>query len=435
MKDMRFSVIGMCLMVLASGAFAQGKYGASPEDSLTCVQNLSVYSEYYKQKAYDNAIPAWKKAMVVCPKSSKNMYVRGVTMYQKRIVKEKDPARKRELLDTLYWIYDRRIEFFGEEAKVKGRKGGDILRFDKENLVDAYKTLGESVELAKEKTDAAVLVAYYKSMYKMYKKGKVKKEALVEMYPTLMDYVDANRNGKKAAKYKKAEENLQKMFAPVADCPDLIGLFTPKFEATPDDVKLLKNVLKLMDAKECTDADLYIKVAVRLNELEPSATSAYSIGNWYLKKVKYKEAVGYFLQAAELAEDDAKKEESYLRAAAAYLGSRDYPNVRGAARKVLSVNPNNGEAYILIGDAYSGSSKNCGENDCEKRAGYWAAFDMYAKAKAVDSNVADKAGKKMGQVKAQFPKKADCFFQGFNEGDAYNVGCWIGEATKVRVNE
>ena len=55
------------------------------------------------------------------------------------------------------------------------------------------------------------------------------------------------------------------------------------------------------------------------------------------------------------------------------------------------------------------------------------------KAKSVDASVAEVAAKKAANVKAQFPKKADCFFYGLNEGDTYTVECWINETTKVRV--
>jgi hypothetical protein len=49
--------------------------------------------------------------------------------------------------------------------------------------------------------------------------------------------------------------------------------------------------------------------------------------------------------------------------------------------------------------------------------------------------LAEKVGTKLGAVKAQFPKQADCFFYGIQDGAAYQVGCWIGESTTVRVNE
>ena len=40
------------------------KYGATKEDSLKCIQNLSLYSEFYKQKNYKDAANPWKSVFV-----------------------------------------------------------------------------------------------------------------------------------------------------------------------------------------------------------------------------------------------------------------------------------------------------------------------------------------------------------------------------------
>jgi tetratricopeptide (TPR) repeat protein len=440
MKTLKLT-LSLSLGLMFFGTVNAQKYGATPEDSLECIKNLSVYSGFYKHKSYKDAVASWKKACEICPKSSKNLYLRGAGMYRTFMNENKaNPERVEQLFDTLMWIYDRRIEHFGQEGYVLGRKGSDMLNLGGDDDVEpAYETLLKSFELQGSRTEPGVLVTLYMAQYKMYKDDKVKKEDLLELYPKLMDVVDANRSSKKpktAELYLNAEENLAKMFAPVADCPDLIQLFEPKFNDDSENLKLNKNIIKLMDAKNCEDSDLYIKVAVKLNEQEPTANSAFSIGKWYLKKAEYTNAIQYFVQAAELGGDDVKlKEDAYYRAAASALGARDYPKVRELCRKLLQVNPNNGEAYILIGDAYSGASKTCGENECEKRAGYWAAYDQYLKAKSVDPSLAEKVGTKLGAVKAQFPKQADCFFYGIQDGAAYQVGCWIGESTTVRVNE
>ena len=53
------SIIATLTMV----SFGQGKYGA---DSVKCVQNLSLYRDYYKQKLYDDAYNYWKVVYTIC---------------------------------------------------------------------------------------------------------------------------------------------------------------------------------------------------------------------------------------------------------------------------------------------------------------------------------------------------------------------------------
>ena len=62
-----FAVAAMAMMS-GSKVSAQGKYGP---DSAECIKYLSYYTEYYKQKNYDNALPNWRKAYHYCPPSSR----------------------------------------------------------------------------------------------------------------------------------------------------------------------------------------------------------------------------------------------------------------------------------------------------------------------------------------------------------------------------
>ena len=55
MKKITFALIACAALFVGSAdVFAQGKWGA---DSAECVKYMSYYKEYYKQKAYDSAIP------------------------------------------------------------------------------------------------------------------------------------------------------------------------------------------------------------------------------------------------------------------------------------------------------------------------------------------------------------------------------------------
>jgi hypothetical protein len=117
-----------------------------------------------------------------------------------------------------------------------------------------------------------------------------------------------------------------------------------------------------------------------------------------------------------------------------YLFMKDYPSAKNAGQKALGVNPNSGDAYLIIGDSYAFGSKSVADNDCESKAGYWAAYDKYVKAKSVDSSVSEKADKKISIAKGQFPLKQDCFFYNIIDGTTYQVGGFINETTTVRVN-
>ena len=60
MKKVTLAIFAIAALLMSStNAFAQGKWGP---DSAQCITYMSYYKEYYKQKAYDDAIRNWRKA-------------------------------------------------------------------------------------------------------------------------------------------------------------------------------------------------------------------------------------------------------------------------------------------------------------------------------------------------------------------------------------
>ena len=55
------------------------KYGV---DTVKCEENLSIYSEFYKQKNYNEALDAWIYLFKNAPKRTKNIYIHGAIIYK-----------------------------------------------------------------------------------------------------------------------------------------------------------------------------------------------------------------------------------------------------------------------------------------------------------------------------------------------------------------
>lgn len=439
---MKAGFISLILIVVVFTGHSQGsKYGKTDADSVKCVENLSLYYEFFKQKNYKDALNGWRAACEICPKSRKSLYINGVKMYKAFIKEEKDEAIKQLLIDTLLGIYDKRIEHFGEKGYVKGRKGADMLKYRGDDRKAAFDVLKESFDLQGNKAEAGAILSYYRALYLM----KIKKEAtcpeMLELYPQLADAVAYNiANQKKEstiAGYKKVQLNMDKMFGTCASCEDLENLYAPKFKENPQDTILCETIVKFFAKQKCMDKQLFVDAAEALfkEQKHSTASSAMALGKIKAKQKKWAEAIPYFKQAAELAQDDDTKIEAFIYAAKCYYNISQFTSCRNYAQKALGVNPNSGEAYIMIGDAYAKSSKDCGDGNCKSKAGYWVAVDKYQRAKAVDSSVAATANSKIANAKGHFPKKQDCFFEGINDGDSYTVGCWINETTTVRTRQ
>ncbi|NQY68509.1 MAG: hypothetical protein HRT72_12420, partial [Flavobacteriales bacterium] len=385
-------------------------------------------------KNYKGAVANWHIAISTCPTAGKSLYINGAKMYKSFIKEEADEVRKGVLVDTLIWISDERIKYFGQEGYVKGRQAGDVLKY-KKDISKAFELAARSYELEQNKMEAGAVNTYFKTGYKKFKKKELEKEVVMDLYLKLSDVVAANLgNEKKAANYKKVQDGMDKMFSNLASCEDLLAVFQPRFDAAPEDVALLKSITKLLDKVKCIDSELFYNSSVKLDALESSETSKYNLGKMSMTKKKYTAALDYFKAATELATEDEKKGKYLFKSAEAYKALGQSASARTFAKKAITARPSWGIPYILIGDLYTGSAKSCAATDAVDLGSlYWAAYDQYKKAKAVDSEVSEMATSKMAQASKHYPEQKDTFFKGLEEGAAFTVGCWINEATTVRV--
>ena len=103
---------------------------------------------------------------------------------------------------------------------------------------------------------------------------------------------------------------------------------------------MLKKVTSLLDIKDCTDNEVFFTAAAKLHDLEPTASSAYDMGNTSLSKKNYTEAVYYFNQSIEMTEDKSIKASYYLKLAYAYQMTKSYSKARSAATSAANTGPN-----------------------------------------------------------------------------------------------
>ena len=101
--------------------------------------------------------------------------------------------------------------------------------------------------------------------------------------------------------------------------------------------------------------------------------------------------------------------------------------------KVLEIKPEEGRAYLVLGNMYAAGAKACGtESQVSQRAAYWVAVDTYIKAKQVDPSIAETADKLIAAYRAHFPSGDDLFTFGYKEGESYTVDCWFRATTTIR---
>ena len=93
MKKIAVIAFGMFLFILPTKAQTlESQYGL---DSANTILNASLYTEYWKQKNYEEALPSWRYVFLNAPAFQLNTYIRGEDIIEFMIQKTK----KKEYVD------------------------------------------------------------------------------------------------------------------------------------------------------------------------------------------------------------------------------------------------------------------------------------------------------------------------------------------------
>ena len=414
------------------------------KDSVETAKQLSLFNQYYQEKKYVESFPYWKYLIENAPCIQKRITFSGPYIIKKVLRVGEYKPRFSGLVDTLLMVHDMRIAFFGNEGYVLGKKADDMAKLAPARRAEALEVFNKSITLQGDNTAYDIPQDYIYAGIKELKKEKLSMDSLFMILDMVTPIIDANiakytalglsaKDSAKGLKWVKTQDGIIGMMKPYLDCERLRDLKEPAYAANKGNVTWLKSTVKLLDRGGCESKPFYLKCSEALFGLEPTSDAALSLAKAFGKQGDDAKAVIYYTKAADLAPDDNAKYDIWIKLAKTAKNNGKYATVRDYARKALAINPNSGEAYILIGDAYAASATSCGTGDLGRGGVYLVAVDKYAKAKSVDGSVAEDAQGKINKYAAYFPNKEEAFFKGINAGDPYRVGCWIGESTKVRV--
>jgi tetratricopeptide (TPR) repeat protein len=439
------------ITLFAAQAFAQkgvedgSKYGHK-EDSIRCLTNLSLFTEYVKQKSYADAIESWEICFNECPLSSTKIYTDGIKIMEYRINKEKDSAKKEQLIQQLMGIYDQRIKYFGSSKKngedyILGRKAVNLLDYkktDPASRVLAQEWFEKSIKGRGNRSELAVLVTYMTCTDAMYKADQIEAEEVVNNYVTinniLAKQIEVSKGEKTKAQLQKYKDIVEKVFATsgAADCEIIEKIYGPQLAENVANVDWLRLVSKLLARGNCEEAQLSYDVAVKLYEIEPSSSAAYMIAVRNLKTLDLDVAAKYYTEAISLEEDPAQKAKFTYQLGLVKQNQGQLIEARNLAQQAIALKSDWGDPYILIGNLYANAARSFGNDEFEHKTVYWAAVDQFYKAKSIDASVADKANELISIYSQHFPGTEEIFFHTLQVGDSYTVGGWIGVSTKVR---
>ena len=429
MKKLVLLISVAAMALFTSGKVsAQGKFGP---DSVECIKYLSYYTEYYKQKNYDSALPNWRKAYNLCPPTARYSLLSDGTTLLKRVIQQnqKNPVYKEQLVDSLMKIYDERIQYWPKYATSSlNNKALDMYNFMKDEPKKLYEGLTDAVSKLGTNARPNVYLFQINTAVDLYKDGQLDPESVISAYETAVANIGkmTPKNDVEKRSNDKVVEDIESLFitSQVASCDNLIALFTPRYEADSQNLDLAKNIVRMMSLTEgCTDNDLFLNAVTTMYNLEPSFTSAYYLYKLYAGRGDVDNAVKFMTEAINSPESDAAADASYQFELAAFC-YKNGQNAKAfnAAQQAVELDPSiAGKAYLLMGTIWG--SVVCSGNDIEQRAKYWVAVDYMNKAKAADETLAEDANNYIRQSAAYYPQTAEAFMYDVTDGQSYTVSC------------
>ena len=407
-------------------------------DSVDCGVYLSGYREFLKIDLYEYAQEVWLKAFDKCPESSEKMYVDGITIYRKFLETAPDGPAREGLIDTLMLIYDRRMEYFGGEGNVLGRKGRDLLTYrsaDIDQVQKAYGMLDKSIELQGDKSQESVMLLFISAGIILNNNQRIDDYQVLDDYLQIIGIIEPLT--KRSSRWKKTMETVDEIVLKedILNCETLDRYYEPQFEQNKNNKTYLETAIKLYGVSACKRSDIYLAASENLYEIEPGPESAHNLGILFITRNDNEKAASYLKEAVKGESIDSETSgQWYYELALVSLANKDYCESIEYARETISLKSDFGAGYIVLGDAFIRSHDKLGD-DFQQRTAYWAAADMYSKAASLDPSVAEEARQRLTDTAGQYPSGEDIFFRDFKEGDPFRVDGCINENTTVRSRE
>ncbi len=422
-----------------------------------CVMNVSLFHESVKNKMYADAYGPWWEVYTTCPNANKSIYSDGAKIVEALYQATNDPAEKERLAKLAVEMQDKRIRYFGNDAKypkayILGEKGLAYVDFYGETkLAEARECLRQSVEGMGNKSKVMVLVKLVDVSYALYKQDpNGKAEQFISDYEIASNALGdqaadaSNKNAEIAGKQKDYVDNIFAISG-AADCSKLDEIYGAVVKENLTNLDMLQKIAKLYKRVRCTESEVYFAACEAAHKLQPTQESAAGCASMAAKKGDYEAAIDYYDQAIKLAmvEDELEDVADYQYNAAfycynnlkKYAEARKYAQASIATLSGLGQNKGQGRCYIIIGMCYAATRLygNDAKGAILNKTVYWAAVDKFYKAKQVDPSVEAQASEFISTYSRYFPTKEERFdLPNEFSGSTYFVGGWIGETTNIR---
>ena len=444
MKAIKFLIVAAMAAVATSAAaqdFSDPKYakwGETPEERKDNMLSSSYLKEETANRNFNSAARYLQLLLEKCPSASETIYVNGVKLYKDKINRAETLAEKKMFVDSLLFLYDVRIENFGNHPKrgrvyLLERKAREYLTYkgdDREGVAEAFET-AIAAQAQVGAVNPEVVAIYFKNLCDDYQNDIVDAMTIVNTYDAYAQYFDNI-----APEQQEFKDQFEQCFglSGAASCENLEAIFSKKVADNPEDAKLIEQAFKLMSRANCS-SDFFFSVGEKHYANKPSSDVAMLLAQGFQNVKNFDKANHYLREALAVETVAEEREKLYVRIGILDMSMNNFATAVEAFREAQTINPENAHAPFFLAQCYVNGAKGC--SGLQKDAIYWVAYDLIQKAlpllEVSDPERVEAAKQLAAAYRAAFPTSEECFFNEVADGSSFTVNCGFAQGVSTTV--
>ena len=354
MKAIKFLIVA-AMAAVASSAAAQdfsdpkyAKWGETPEERKENMLASSYLKEETANRHFNSAARYLQLLLEKCPSASENIYVNGVKLYKDKANRAETLAEKKVYVDSILYLYDVRIENFGNHPKrgrgyLLERKAREYLTLkgdDREGVAEAFET-AIAAQAQAGTVDPEVVAIYFKNLCDDYQNDIVDAMTIVNTYDAYAKYFENI-----APEQQEFKDQFEQCFgmSGAASCENLETIFSKKVADAPEDAKLIEQAFKLMARANCSSA-FFFTVGEKHYSLQPSSEVAMLLAQGFQDVKNFDKANQYLREALATETVAEEREKLYVRIGILEMSINNFASAVEAFREAQAINPENAHLH------------------------------------------------------------------------------------------
>lgn len=248
-----------------------------------------------------------------------------------------------------------------------------------------------------------------------------------------IDETNLKNNSDDLLSYKTIQNATKKLLKPYLTCQNLNNYATSLFETNKNNDSWLKFVSDEMFTKYCLSNDMFAKVSIQSNILNPTSKSNLNLGYLYNFKNQISESEQFFNESANLETNLVEKATIYYTIASTIFGTNNKPKAKEYIDKSIALNPNSGKSYLFLAQLYESSIDYCAKTNFEKKAIYWLIASTIEKAGIEEPYLKDSTKKQADSYLLKVPNRDEILKSGM-AGKTLTFDCFFNQTIEIPKN-